>query len=99
MFATSGAHAFASEMLRYNPFEQPEMRDVSREKPGTTTAAASMELRGTVVDGQDSLANIDGEYYRLNHEVSGYRVVRIANGSVTLSRGDSELVLTLHKDE
>ena len=99
MFATSGAHAVASETLRYNPFEQPEMRVVSRSKPGTTTAAASMELRGTVVDGQDSLANIGGEYYRLDHEVSGYRVVRIDNGSVTLSRGDKELVLTLHDDE
>ena len=99
MFATIGAHAFASEMLRYNPFEQPEMREASRSKPGATMAAASMELRGTVVDGQDSLANIDGEYYRLNHEVSGYRVVRIDNGSVTLSRGDNELVLTLHEDE
>ncbi len=99
MFATIGAHAFASEMLRYNPFEQPEMREASRSKPGATMAAASMELRGTVVDGQDSLANIDGEYYRLNHEVSGYRVVHIDNGSVTLSRGDNELVLTLHEDE
>jgi hypothetical protein len=99
MFATAGANAFANEMLRYNPFEQPEMSDVKRGKPGAKTAAASMELRGTVVDGKDSLANIDGDYYRLNYEVSGYRVVRIDNGSVTLSRGDNETVLTLHDDE
>ena len=99
MFASVCANTFAYEMLRYNPFEQPEMREAGRGKPGTTMAATSMELRGTVVDGPDSLANIDGEYYRIDHEIAGYRVVRIDNGSVTLTRGGNERVLTLHDDE
>jgi hypothetical protein len=91
-------NAVASEILRYNPFEQPDLADGGR-GAGKTKATASMELRGTVIDGQDSLANIDGEYYRLNHELSGYRVIRIENGSVTLSRSGNETVLTLHNDE
>ena len=92
-------NAPASEVLRYNPFEQPDMNSVDRGGPGTTTTAAGMELRGTLVDGQDSMANIDGEYYRLNHEVSGYRIVRIESGSVTLHRAGNETVLTLRDDE
>ena len=51
MFATAGANVFANEMLRYNPFQQPEMSDVKRGKPGAKTAATIMDLRGTVVDG------------------------------------------------
>lgn len=97
--ALGHADASAYEMLRYNPFEQPDTVDAGRGAPGSTTAAASMELRGTVVDGQESIANIDGEYYRLNHEVSGFRIIRIENGSVVLSRGGNETVLTLHNDE
>ena len=67
--------------------------------PGSTTNAAGLELRGTLIDGQDSMANIGGEYYRLNHEVAGYRVVRIEYGSVTLLRAGNEMVLTLRDDE
>ena len=93
------ATAPASEELRYNPFEQPDMNSVDLGGPGNTTTAAGMELRGTLVDGQDSMVNIDGEYYRLNHEVSGYRIVRIESGSVTLHRAGNETVLTLRDDE
>ncbi len=92
-------YAFSSEVLRYNPFEQPDMAEGGRGANGNATAATSMELRGTVIDGHDSLVNIGGEYYRLNQEVSGYRVTRIESGSVTLSRGGNEKILTLREDE
>jgi len=88
-------NATAAEILRHNPFEQPEQLDTN----GKSTTTASLELRGTVLDGHDALANIDGEYYRINQEVSGYRVVQIESGSVTLSRSGDEKVLTLHDSE
>jgi len=97
--AVFSVNAFSSEVLRYNPFEQPDMTDAAWGTPGSTTAVASMELRGTLIDGRDSMANIDGEYYRLNHEVSGYRVIRIESGRVTLSRAGIQKVLTLHNDQ
>jgi len=103
LFATAltvfNVNLYAYEMLRHNPFEQPDMADVGRGAHGTTADTAGMELRGTVTDAQDPVANIDGEYYRLNHEISGYRVIRIESGSVTLSRGGTETVLTLHNNE
>ena len=91
--------AIASEVLKHNPFEQPYMADGNRASSGNTAVASGMELRGTLIDGPDSMANIDGEYYRLNHEVSGYRIVRIESGSVTLTRAGNETVLTLRDDE
>lgn len=93
------AGAGATEVLRYNPFEQPDFSDASRSGPGNGARTSPMELRGTVVDGEDSMANIGGEYYRLNNEVSGYRIVQIESGSVTLMRAGNETVLTLHEDE
>ena len=99
VLAVVGANAAGYETLRHNPFEQPDLTDALQDRPGNAQANVRMELRGTVVDGRDSLANIGGEYYRLNHEISGYRIIRIENGSVTLSRGGDETVLTLHNEE
>ena len=95
----SGFTAIASEALKYNPFEQPDMAEQGRGGSGNTAGASGMQLRGTLIDGPDSMANIDGQYYRLNHEVSGYRIIRIESGSVTLTRAGNEIVLTLHNDE
>lgn len=91
-------NAMAAEILRHNPFEQPDVIQ-GRSQKGTTTDSAKLELRGTVIDGHDSVANIGGEYYRVDQELSGYRVVRIESGSVTLSRSGTKMVLTLQKNE
>lgn len=88
----------ASDTLRFNPFEQPDMT-VEATTNSHQTTRIQMKLRGTVIDGYDSLVNINGEFYRMNQEVAGYRVTEINNSSVTLSRGDSEMVLTLNGDE
>lgn len=88
---TVSDNAFASDELRFNPFRQP---DVALEK---ISSGNELKLRGTVIDGKDSMVNIGGEFYRLNQEVSGYRVVRIERGKVTLQRGVNEMVLTLNE--
>ena len=99
MLIIGAMNAFAYEALRYNPFERPGTNAADRGAPGNVTAAANLQLRGTVIDGKDSMANIDGEYYRLNDQVSGFRVIRIETGSVTLRRGADHKVLTLHQHE
>jgi len=91
--------ATASDELRFNPFEQPDMEPDAQQANARNKARDEMKLRGTVIDGPDSLANIGGDFYRLNQEVSGYRVTQIKNGRVTLRRGGSETVLTLHDNE
>lgn len=92
-----GFDAKASDELRHNPFEQPEM---STGRIQTNTGQVStMKLRGTVIDGTDSIVNINGKFYRFNDEVAGYRVVGIARKSVTLRRGSSEIKLILNENE
>jgi hypothetical protein len=92
-------NAAIPETLRHNPFEQPEfLQNRSGGKSGNSTSD-SMKLHGTVLDGADSVANIDGKYYRIHNEVAGYLVISIENGSVTLRRGDIDMVLTLENDK
>ena len=97
--AAVSVNASASELLRYNPFEQPDMSAEQSQASLNKASRNKMKLRGTVIDGDDSLVNIDGEFFRLNQEVAGYRVVQIKNTSVTLLRGANEMVLTLNDDE
>lgn len=87
-----------ADRLRYNPFEQPDMKDGRLQTKAGKTLATEMKLRGTVMDGKDSLVNINGNFYRLNQQVSGYRVTSIKSTSVSLRRGNNETVLTLNDD-
>ncbi|MGB5398181.1 MAG: hypothetical protein WBN96_13620 [Gammaproteobacteria bacterium] len=91
--------AAAAELLRYNPFEQPAIVTGSNGLHAKNATGGVMELRGTLVDGNTSLANIGGKHYRLNEEVSGYRVTRISSGSVTLRAGENEIELTLQNEK
>lgn len=94
---TVSHNAVAESALRFNPFQQP---DTESEKNGAGKKASNdLTLRGTVIDGADSMVNIGGEFFRLNQEVAGYRVVRIESGRVTLHRGVNETVLTLNDDK
>ena len=94
-----GNNASASDVLRHNPFQQPDMKTGRFQKNANNMSGDEMKLRGTVIDGNDSLVNIDGKFYRLNQEIAGYRVTRIQSASVTLRRGINETVLTLNNDE
>ncbi len=87
----------AQGVLRFNPFHKPDM--ASEQTSAGRKAGNELKLRGTVIDGADSMVNIGGEFYRLNQEVAGYRVVRIEDGKVTLHRGVNETVLTLNNDK
>lgn len=88
-----------SDALRYNPFEQPDMKDGRFQVNTNKTSATELKLRGTVIDGDDSLVNISGKFYRLNQQVSGYRVTSIKSTSVSLQRGNNETVLTLNDNK
>lgn len=90
--------ARASDRLRYNPFEQPDMTSDALRISTNKASRNEIKLRGTVIDGNDSLANINGEFYRLNQEVSGYRVVQIKRASVKLLRAGNEMVLKLNDE-
>ncbi len=97
MLITVNGSAAAESVLRFNPFQQP---DLELEKNNAGRGVNNqLKLRGTVVDGEDSMVNIDGKFYRLDEKVSGYRVVYIESGKVILHRGVNQTVLTLNDDK
>ena len=95
--AVISLNAKASDELNHNPFEQPKM--MSERLQTNTGQVNEMKLRGTVIDGHDSMVNINGKFYRFNEEIAGYRIVGIARKSVTLRRGTSETILILNDNE
>ncbi len=92
MLSSVSNNMLADSDLKFNPFHRP---DIESEK---IAASNKLKLRGTVIDGNDSMVNIGGVFYRLNQEVAGYRIVRIESGQVTLHHGVKETVLTLNDD-
>ena len=96
VLAAVSANVMASDTLRYNPFEQPS--DLLQTNANKATGKA-MKLRGTIIDGRNSMVNISGELYRVNQVVAGYRIIRIRSTSVILRRGSNNTVLTLNDDK
>lgn len=99
VFSTTSVTVNASEFLRHNPFEKPEFNAGMPGAENKIILKNEMKLRGTLIDGKDSLANIDGVFYRISQEIAGYHVVRITRTSVTLQRAGNEMILTLNDDE
>ena len=100
LFSTRiGADTFSVITLVNNPFEKPEMDSDQLHSNADEKNRGEMKLRGIVLDGDDSLVNIGGQFYRLNQQVSGYDVVEITGTSVTIRRGSSERELTLNDDD
>ena len=98
VFAAVGFNVQAIDALSYNPFEQPDMMTDASGSKSNKTLIAEMKLRGTVMDGADSLVNISGKFYRVNEAVGDYRVIEINSSSVTLQRAGNEMVLTLNDE-
>jgi len=79
-------HAAGTDVpLRFNPFVRPD--DVIG---GAGSAAAvgdaSMELRGVMLAGERSLANIGGKIVGIGQDINGYRVIAVNENMVVLDR-------------
>lgn len=53
----------------------------------------SFTLKGTLLDGENQIAIINGKFLRMGEEISGYEVVKISNNEVLLNSGDHEIFL------
>ena len=79
--------------LRSNPFEQPVTEEkVADEKQETVDA---LELRGIMIAGPRSQANIGGEIIAIGEEVGGYRLVSVRPQHVVLIKNDVKKILAV----
>ncbi len=93
--------AGAEVELRVNPFERPELTPEAA-APGESALATNAPwrpvLRGTLVAGSGSLANLGGTVLGLGEEVHGYRLREVRTFEAVFDKGDATLVLPVESD-
>lgn len=79
----------------------PAMRSIQPTPPGAggEAAPALPELRAIMFDHNRSLVNIGGAVLALGESVRGYRVIKINERSVIVSKGGTSVTLTLDTRE
>ncbi len=85
--------------IDHNPFERPrELRAhaVGNEAP-TLMAKGALELRGVLIAGSGSQANINGRIMALGEVLDGYRLVSVSTEEVQLRRDGEKIVLRLRR--
>jgi len=83
--------------LKTNPFVRPVDSQKQLEAPESTEqlSPVPLVLRGTVVAGQQSLANISGVVVSLGEEINGYKVVAIKQRAAVLLKNNDRRVLSV----
>lgn len=89
------SHAADAQGLLHNPFARPAYLDRAN---ATAPAGAGirvdrLDLRATIADGENSLANVAGDFYRLGDEIDGYRLIAVELGRAVFAKGDQEMVV------
>jgi hypothetical protein len=82
--------------LKSNPFEQPAPAEKVADKVQET--AKALELRGIMIAGPRSQANIGGEIIAIGEEIDGYRLVSVKQRHVVLIRNDVKKILAVDAD-
>ena len=108
LFAGLGGLALACQaagpagILHKNPFAHP-LAESSQPVVGAADAApeatAPLELRGTMLAGAGSLANIGGLILGIGQEVDGYRIVSIDERQVVIEKNGEQRTLTLDNED
>lgn len=97
--AASREPATAETVIEHNPFQRPpelQARASASEGP-TLMAKGALELRGVLVAGSDSQANINGHIMKLGEEFDGYRLVSVSTDAAELRRGEEKIELRLQR--
>lgn len=83
--------------LKINPFARPVDNQVNPTESAASGQAAQVPfvLRGTMVAGQQSLANISGVIVSLGEKINGYRLVAIHQREVELLKDDERRILSV----
>lgn len=79
--------------LKSNPFEQPVVEEKVVEKTGETSEA--LMLRGIMIAGPRSQANIGGKIIAIGEEIDGYRLVSVEPLHVVLVKNDVKKILAV----
>ena len=83
--------------LHINPFQPPPQATADSGAGGRESGSA-LEVRGVMVAGEHSLANIGGRIIGLGQEIGGYRLILVTEDKVVLAHGNLRRTLALRTD-
>lgn len=84
--------------LQINPFLRPVLEAVTTEGVKSTeqaSSADSMQLRGTMLAGNNSVANIDGVIIGIGQYIHGYTLIAVQQRHVLLERNGTQMKLSI----
>lgn len=84
--------------LQINPFLRPALETVRTESTKNIeqgASADSMQLRGTMLAGNNSVANIDGTIIGIGQYIHGYTLVAVQQRHVLLERNGTQMKLSI----
>lgn len=84
--------------LRVNPFLRPDAGNGAAAAAAATDTGA-MELRGIMMAGALSLANIGGRIIGVGEQINGYRLVAVNTDGVVLEREGVREVLEVRNED
>jgi hypothetical protein len=87
--------------LKINPFVRPLETHASRTQPAASEkeSAVPFVLRGTMVAGKRSLANISGVIVSLGKDINGYTLAVVHQREVVLVKGDERRILSVDGED
>lgn len=100
---SSLSQSYAAEIsgaLQTNPFSNPYIseNDVSKSHARKVLPAIALELRGTMIAGTNSQANIGGTILAIGEDIHGYKLVSIKQRHVVLDKNGTQKTLSLDPD-
>lgn len=84
--------------LHINPFLQPRTV-ASTSKTAQSDDGVSMQLRGIMLAGEHSLANIGGKIVGVGDEINGYRLIAVNERGVVLDRDGTRKELGVRPED
>lgn len=98
---SQGHAAGVAATLKTNPFSNPYLSEMNASKAHSRDdfSTVALELRGTMVAGGNSQANIGGVIIAVGEDVEGYKLVAIKQRSVILDKNGVTKTLSLDPDE
>lgn len=97
LLSASGHAADGAPILRSNPFDQPVATDRRAAAPAETVEL--IDLRGTIIAGTNSRANISGTLLGIGEKIAGHQLISVQQGRVTLVKNGVEKTLTMNADD
>lgn len=77
--------------LRHDPFVKHEAASASNNRAYVNGPV--LELKAVILDGAQSMANINGKFVKVNQSVAGQTVTAIERNRVILSRNGNSIIL------